>query len=78
MIGKVGPANIKLIKMNEWGSAEEDHPYDEALFVIEGILVLEMQGERLEIRGGDFFVIGAGRRHRIAEGSSGTLLLVDL
>jgi quercetin dioxygenase-like cupin family protein len=78
IIGKVGPANIKLVNMSHLALAEEDHPYDEAVFVIDGVLVLEMQGRRIEIRSGEFFLIGAGLRHRIADGSRGTLLLVDL
>jgi mannose-6-phosphate isomerase-like protein (cupin superfamily) len=80
IMGKVGAANIKLIRMTEMGSPVEVHDYDEAVYVIDGLLALEMADElsQLEIRTGELFMIPARHPHRIAEGSHGTLLLVDL
>jgi len=64
--------------MTAVGSPIESHDHDEAVFIIDGLLALDVDGIRLEIGPGEFFVIAANQPHRTAEGSSGTLLLVDM
>lgn len=79
VIGQVGTANIKLIKMDGRPIVEEVHDYDEAVFVIEGLLKLEFSGGgSLDLPTGGFFMIPAGQTHSIPPGCRGTLLLVDL
>lgn len=80
IIGQVGAANIKLIKMDGRAIAEEVHDYDEAVFVVDGLLTLEFSDDsrRVDLRTGAFFMIPAGQPHSILPGCHGTLFLVDL
>jgi quercetin dioxygenase-like cupin family protein len=80
IIGQVGAANIKLINMDGRAIVEEVHDYDEAVFVVDGLLTLEFSDDsrRVEVPTGAFFMIPAGQPHSILAGCHGTLLLVDL
>jgi len=80
IIGRVGAANIKLIYMDGLAVVEEVHDYDEAVFVVDGLLALEFSDDsrRVDLPTGTFFVIPAGQPHSILAGCHGTLLLVDL
>jgi len=80
IIGQVGPANIKLIKMDGRAIVEEVHAYDEAVFVVDGQLTLEFSdnSQRVNLPTGAFFMIPAGQPHSILAGCHGTLFLIDL
>ena len=80
IISQVGPANIKLIKMDGRAIVAEVHDYDGAVFVVDGLLTLEFSDEarRVGLPTGAFFMIPAGQPHSILAGCCGTLLLVDL
>ena len=43
---------------------EHTHPGDEFLFILEGELILEVEGEDHVLRQGDGFLVPAGTRHR--------------
>lgn len=78
VIGQIGQANVKLIRMGEEGIPDEVHVHDaELLVVIDGQMVLEIDGQSVMLNGGDSFLIPPGRTHRVLPGSRGTLLLVD-
>lgn len=78
ILGSVGGANLKVIRMDGGGIPLEVHDgFDEAILVVEGELDLEIGGEVIRMTTGDFFVIPAGKPHRVLEGSRGTLFLVD-
>jgi len=78
VLARVGGANLKVLRMDEAGFAEEVHDYDEALLVVEGSFRLGLEEEIVELGAGDFFVIPAGLRHRgLPGGSHGTLLIFD-
>lgn len=78
IIGKIAGANLKIIRMDEAGIPSESHAeFDEALFVLEGSMTLDVEGELIDMAAGDFFVVPAGKSHRVLEGSRGILFLVD-
>lgn len=78
VLGSVGNANIKLIKMGGEGIPEESHAeFDELLVVIEGEMQLIVGERTLFLNAGDYYLIPAGAPHRVPPGSYGTLLLVD-
>lgn len=78
VLGKIGGANIKLIKMGGEGIPVESHAgFDELLVVIEGEMDLQVGRETIRLKSGDFYLIPAGAEHRVLPGSHGTLLLVD-
>ena len=78
IVAKIAGANLKIIRMDESGIPFESHSdFDEALFVLEGSMTLEVEGELIEMGAGDFFVVPAGKSHRVLEGSHGVLFLVD-
>lgn len=76
-VGHVGPAQIKVLRMDEQAYAEETHDYDEALLVITGQLILSVDEETIEVRSGQMFLVEAGTPHRVLAGSNGTLLIID-
>lgn len=77
-IGKIGGANIKVIKMGGEGIPDEVHPdFDELLVVIQGHMQLVVDNEIFSLQQGEYFLIPQGSVHRVPPGSYGTLLLVD-
>lgn len=78
LIGRVGNAAIKLIKMGGEGIPEESHAeHDELLVVIDGELVLRVDDHSVTLKSGEFYLIPAGTVHSVPSGSYGTLLLID-
>lgn len=78
IISKIGQTNVKLIRMGGEGIPDEVHEhFAELLVVIEGQMDLDVDGQRVVLKSGDYFVIPPGSPHRVLPGSSGILLLVD-
>jgi len=78
LIGQVGEAKIKVIKMGGQGIPPEFHPdFDELVVVIEGEMPLIVEGRTTVLRTGDFYLIPKHAIHSVPPGSHGTLLLID-
>lgn len=73
----VGDARVKVLRMDGTSTPEEVHDYNELLIVLEGLLALEISGERVEVHAGEVYLATAGERHSVLAGSRGTLLIVD-
>ncbi|MEU1819244.1 cupin domain-containing protein [Streptomyces roseifaciens] len=78
VLGHVGPACIKVLRMNELPLEEESHDAAEALLVLEGRLELDVAGEPVPVEAGGLYVIPAGTPHAVRPGSHGTLVIVEL
>lgn len=78
MVGEVGPARIKVLRMDQQPYEQEIHGFNEALIVIEGKLELDIGGEILTIANGEMYLVEAGTPHLVRSGSYGTLVIVDL
>lgn len=78
VLGQVGAANIKVLRMDQCEIAEEVHDYHEGLLVIAGQLRLEVQGEEITVNAGQLYQAAAGVPHRVLAGSQGTLVIFDL
>lgn len=78
IIGRVGEANIKVLRMDEQSYVEETHDYNEALLVLEGRLLLEVQREQIVVEAGQIYLALAGTPHAVLPGSYGTLVIVDV
>ena len=76
-LGRIGDANLKVLRMEGPDDEQELHASDEALLVLEGQLNLRLAGEVVAIAAGEVFIVPAGTPHSIAPGSSGTLVIVD-
>lgn len=79
VLGTVGNASIKVIKMGGEGIPPEVHDdFDELLLVLDGELPLVVEGEQFTLHTGEYFFVPKGARHWVPEGSFGVLLLVDV
>ncbi len=78
VLGRVGHANIKVLRMDERSVIEEVHDYDEGLLVIDGRLQLGIAGEKFIVAAGELYVAKAGIPHTVESGSFGTLVIIDL
>lgn len=78
VLGKVGPANVKVLRMDALPLEEESHPYDEALLVLDGIMELTVSGVPTTVRAGELYLVSARTPHAVREGSQGTLVIIDL
>jgi mannose-6-phosphate isomerase-like protein (cupin superfamily) len=78
VVGQVGPARIKVLRMDEQGYAEETHDYNEGLLVISGQLKLQINGEAVEVHPGQMYLAEAGVSHAVLPGSTGTLVIIDV
>ena len=77
IIGHAAGANVKVLRMDEIASGEEPHAYDEGLLVLDGELKLEIGGEVVTIAAGEIYIVPANTPHAVAEGSHGTLVIID-
>lgn len=78
VVGQVGPARIKVLRMDEQAYSEETHEYNEGLLVINGQLRLHINGEAIEVQPGQMYLAEAGVPHAVLPGSKGTLVIIDV
>ena len=78
VLGRIGPANLKVVRIDERSVAEEVHEYDEGLLVINGQLELSVKGEKITVSSGQLYVAKAGIPHTVDTGSFGILVIIDL
>jgi mannose-6-phosphate isomerase-like protein (cupin superfamily) len=77
VIGRAAGANVKVIRMDGTASPEDPHPFDEGLLVLDGELKLDIGGRIVTISEGEICIVPARTPHAVAEGSHGTLVIID-
>ncbi|MFF2147092.1 cupin domain-containing protein [Kitasatospora sp. NPDC058190] len=78
VLGLVGTAAVKVLRMDGRELEAEVHGTAEVLFVADGLLELEVEGEELTVTAGELCRVPAGARHAVRAGSRGTLLIVEV
>lgn len=77
LIGTVGSTRIKLICMDDTTYPAESHDYTEGLLVLDGQMMLNVEGQRMRVGSGEIYLVPAGVRHHVDAGSHGALLILD-
>ncbi|WP_430391729.1 cupin domain-containing protein [Dyella sp. 20L07] len=77
LLARFGDAQLKVLRMDEADYPEECHDYAEGLLVLDGQMLLRLDGQTISIGAGDLYVVPAGVPHSVAPGSRGTLLILD-
>ncbi|WP_106805034.1 cupin domain-containing protein [Pseudomonas sp. S5D5] len=77
-LGQVGPARIKVLRMDERAYEEETHDYNEGLLVVSGQLRLRIGAEEIRVQAGQMYLVPAGTAHAVLAGSQGTLVIIDV
>ncbi|MCS3419323.1 MULTISPECIES: cupin domain-containing protein [Pseudomonas] len=77
-LGQVGPARIKVLRMDAHAYEEETHDYNEGLLVIDGHLRLSIGEEAIDVGAGQMYLVEAGIAHGVLAGSHGTLVIIDV
>jgi mannose-6-phosphate isomerase-like protein (cupin superfamily) len=77
VLARFGNARLKLLRMDDAAYPEESHDYDEALLVLDGVMLLGIRGQVLPVQAGELYVVPAGLPHSVEGGSRGTLLIID-
>ena len=77
-LGQVGPARIKVLRMDEQAYEEETHDYNEGLFVVSGHLQLSIDNQEIRVNAGQMYLVPAGTAHSVLAGSHGTLVIIDV
>jgi quercetin dioxygenase-like cupin family protein len=78
IVAKFGGANLKLVRMDAAAYPQECHHYAEGLLVLDGELLLQIEGKTICVGTGELYIVAAGVPHAVAAGSSGTLLILDI
>ncbi|MEK2606405.1 cupin [Burkholderia arboris] len=84
IVGEVGPARIKVLRMDAQPYEAEVHDYNEGLLVLDGTLMLEVEveveveAETVVVGAGQMYLARAGIRHAVLPGSHGTLAIIDV
>ncbi|WP_404937571.1 cupin [Pseudomonas sp. JDS08PS003] len=78
LVGQVGPARIKVLRMDQAPYAEETHAYNEGLLVTQGCLRLGIGQATVEVLAGQMYLVEAGQAHSVLPGSHGTLVIIDV
>ncbi|MGY3264106.1 cupin domain-containing protein [Lysobacter sp. HA35] len=77
VVGRAAGANVKVTRMDGRAYPNESHAVDEALLVLEGQMNLEIGGAITHVRAGEVYIVPANVPHAVAEGSHGTLVIID-
>ncbi|MFI5979864.1 cupin domain-containing protein [Streptomyces sp. NPDC051555] len=77
VVGEVGTACVKVLRMDELPVEVERHEGPEALLVLDGHLALEVDGRTVTVAPGEVYVVPAGTPHAVRPGSRGTLVIVE-
>lgn len=78
VLGEVGDAKVKVLKMGGEGIPPEVHAdFDEMLIVLEGALPLVVNGVQHHLVAGDYCLIPKGQVHHVPAGSVGILMIID-
>lgn len=77
LVGQVGGAGVKVLRMDGQPYPEETHAHAEMLLVLNGELRLSTQGLPLTVAAGQMVLVPAGTAHAVEPGSHGTLLIVS-
>ena len=77
VIGQAASANVKVLRMDDRAYPSETHEFAEALLVLDGQMNLDVQGELICVKRGEVFIVPAGVPHAVAQGSQGTLVIID-
>ncbi|MBO0491726.1 cupin domain-containing protein [Pseudomonas sp. Marseille-Q1929] len=77
-LGQVGPAQIKVLRMDAQAYEEETHDYTEGLLVISGHLLLSIADQAIRVEAGQMYLVEAGIAHGVLAGSQGTLVIIDV
>ena len=78
LLGQVGPARVRVLRMNDLPLREAVHSGTEALLVLDGRLELDISGRAVTLDKGDLYMVPAGTPHTARRGSHGTLAIVEL
>ncbi|WP_175954637.1 cupin domain-containing protein [Burkholderia sp. BCC0405] len=78
IVGEVGPARIKVLRMDAQAYEAEVHDYNEGLLVLDGRMMLEVGGETVVVEAGQMYLALAGTLHAVLPGSHGTLAIIDV
>jgi quercetin dioxygenase-like cupin family protein len=77
VLARFGNAQLKLLRMDDCAYPEERHDYAEGLLVLDGEMILRIDGQVLRVGAGELCVMPAGVPHSVEPGSHGTLLILD-
>ncbi|WP_251091887.1 cupin domain-containing protein [Streptomyces sp. Caat 7-52] len=77
LLGRVGTAGVKVLRMDGRPLVPESHDAAEALLVLDGILRLVADGVDVDVRAGEMYLVPAGVEHAVRPGSRGTLVIVE-
>ncbi|MCT9093254.1 cupin domain-containing protein [Streptomyces sp. ASQP_92] len=78
VLGNVGTACVKVLRMDEMPVETESHTTTEVLLVLDGQLRLDVDGHAVPVSAGELYIVPAGTSHAVRSGSRGTLLIVEL
>ncbi|QKW08684.1 cupin domain-containing protein [Streptomyces sp. NA04227] len=77
LLGQVGGAGVKVLRMDGHPGEPESHDRAEALLVLDGVLRLVADGIEVDVRAGELYLVEAGVEHAVRPGSRGTLVIVE-
>ncbi len=77
IVGKAAGANFKVVRMDGHAYPNEIHLFNEALLVLDGQMNLQLSEELVIVRSGEVYIVPAGVPHAVAQGSYGTLVIID-
>ncbi|MBT2116440.1 cupin domain-containing protein [Dyella sp. LX-66] len=77
VLARFGGAHLKVLRMDASAYPDECHDYPEGLLVLDGQMLLEIDGAVVRVGAGELYVVPAGVPHAVAAGSHGTLVILD-
>ncbi|CAL9303962.1 cupin domain-containing protein [Streptomyces sp. SudanB182_2057] len=78
LLGEIGTASVKLLRMDGTPVPEEAHGTAEVLIVLDGRMELIVEGDPVVVGPGEMYRVPAGTAHAVGPGSRGSLLIVEV
>jgi len=77
-LGQVGPARIKVLRMNEQAYEEKVHDYNVGLMVISGHLGQSIADEEIHVETDQMYLVEADTAHAVLPDIQCTLVIIDV
>lgn len=77
ILGKMGNAQFKVLRMDGAAYPDERHSFSEVLLVLDGQLNLVIDGQTHVVKTGEAYIVPENTPHSVAQGSFGTLVILD-
>lgn len=78
IVGELNGQHVKLVRLESDKCPYHVHEMeDEFFYVLDGLLEIEDEADKIEVRSGEFYIVRKGRKHRVIPKGHVKLMLFE-